>query len=593
VIIKAAIEKKADEFLAGATDMHVHSGHDHVERLMTDEEAIRQALRSGMKSLVLKSHTRCTLEGCNQAQRKLGVQGAAFASMVLNSWRDMEDIAAIEKAIAGGLKLIYMPTVMSANPLNPIRPDGKRMSLLEDGRLKPAVVRVIETAVKGGCTIATGHASGAEVLSILDRCHALGAPTVLVTHPDYWVTDMPDCEQDRVARKFPNVVFERTLYSILNEDEARRRPGTLAIVAEKLGRVVENIRRIGARRTILSSDLGQTWNPPPAEGFGLFLQMIASAGIAAEDIRRMTLANPCRALGLYNEMIQSEVELALAEAKGSFTTAFDGTLVGFADAGDAAFGVLNRAVGPQHFLPTDVLAGARSVVSVFLAFGRQVVEGNSGGLSPTPAWCRAYTEGNQCLDVLITAAAEAIRRCGFRAEVRRASHHLTNLHEPNVGPALLTSCWSQRHVAHVCGLGTFGVNNLLITAKGCAGRFASLVTDMPLRPLAMQTEERCLGKQSGGTQCMECVKRCPVGALSSEGFDRMACWNYLVANNHISRDAETPIVNVCGKCSCGVPCSLLGRDSKKADEHDRTQACGVDRGPHALSGSGGAGQQSV
>jgi epoxyqueuosine reductase len=563
MIVKAAIDKTAAEFLVGATDMHVHSGRDHVARLMTDEEAIGQALRSGMKGLVLKSHTRCTLEGCNQAQRTLGVQGAAFASMVLNSWQDMEDIAAMEKAIASGLKLIYMPTVMSANPLNPVRLDGKRMSLLEGGRLRPTVVRVIETAVKGGCTIATGHASGAECLSILDCCHALGAPTVLVTHPDYWVTDMPDCQQDRVARKFPNVVFERTLYSILNEDEARLRPGTLAIVSEKLGRVVENIRRIGARRTILSSDLGQTWNPPPAEGLGLFLQMIASAGISAEDIRRMTLANPCRALGLYNEMIQCEVELALAEAKESFTTPFDGALVGFADAGDAAFGALKRAVGPQHLLPQDVLAGARGVVSVFLAFGREVVEGNSSGLSPTPAWCRAYTEGNRCLDVLITAAAEAIGRCGFTAEVHRGSHHLTNLHEPSVDPALLTSCWSQRHVAHICGLGTFGVSNLLITAKGSAGRFASLVTDMPLRPLAVQTEERCLGKQGGGTQCMECVKRCPAGALSSEGFDRMACWNYLVANNHISRDAGIPIVNVCGKCSSGVPCALLGGDGRR------------------------------
>jgi len=437
------------------------------------------------------------------------------------------------------------------------------MSLLGNGRLEPAVARVIETAVKGGCTIATGHAGGAERLSILDYCHALGAPTVLVTHPEYWVTDMPDSEQDRLAGKFPNLLFERTLYSILNEDEARRRPGTLAIVSEKLGRVVNNIRRIGAHRTILSSDLGQTWNPPPAEGLGLFLHMIASAGIAAEDIRRMTLANPYRALGLYNEMIQCEVELALAEAKGSFTTAFDGSLVGFADAGNAAFGALNRAVGPHHLLPSDVLPGARSVVSVFLAFGRQVVEGNSRGASPTPAWCRAYTEGNQCLDVLITAAAEAIRRCGFRAEVHPGSHHLTNLHEPNVDPALLTSCWSQRHVAHICGLGTFGISNLLITAKGSAGRFASLVTDMPLRPSALQTEERCLGKQGGGTQCMECIKRCPAGALSLEGFDRMACWNYLVAKNHISRDAGVPIVNVCGKCSCGVPCSLLGRDGKK------------------------------
>ena len=548
-------------FIPGAIDMHVHSGQDHVERLMTDEQVVQEALRSGMKGVLLKSHTRCTLGGCTQAQQKLGVQNTAFGSLVLNSWEQIEDIAAIEQAIADGLKVIYMPTVMSANPLTPVHLAGKHIGLLENGKLKPAIVRVIEAAVRGGCTIATGHACPTERLAVLDCCRSLGAHTVLVTHPEYWVTDMPNREQERVAREYPNVLFERTLYSILSEEEARARPGEMTISSEKLGRVVENICRVGAHRTILSSDLGQFWNPPPAKGFELFLEMMAMAKVPVEDIRRMTQANPCRALGLYNEMIQSEAEIALSGAKRSFQTSFDGPpLVGFADANDAAFDHLKQAVGLQHRMPHDVLAGARSVVSVFLPFGRQLVEANANGPSPTPAWCRAYTEGNQCLDVLVTAVAKAIQHCGFKVEVHRGSHHLTNLHEPNVDPSLLTSAWSQRHVAHIAGLGTFGINNLLITAKGAAGRFASLVTDMPLRPLATQTQERCLGKQSGNTQCMECVKRCPAKALSATNFDRMACWNHLVANNPVSRDAGIPIVNVCGKCSSGVPCALIGCD---------------------------------
>lgn len=551
--------KGREDFLVGAIDMHVHSGLDHVERLMMDEQAIQEALRNGMKGVLLKSHIRCTLAGCNKAKQRLGVKDAAFSSVVLNSWRQMEDLAAIEAAIAEGLKVICMPTVMSANPLNPVRLRGERMALLVHGCLDPRVVKVIETAVKGGCTVATGHADVSECRAIVECCHSLGASTVLVTHPEYWVTDMPDSEQDRLAQEHPGVLFERTLYSILNEEETRRGDGTLSIVPEKLGRVVDNIRRLGAHRTILSSDLGQTWNPPPTEGFGLFLEMIAHAGIASEDIRRMTLANPCRALGLYNEMIRCEVETALSGGQGRFATPFDGLLVGFGDANDAAFASLKQAVGSQHVMPRDVLADAKSVVSVFLPFGRQVANDNAAGSSPSPQWCRAYTEANRCLDLLISAAAEAIRRCGFKAEVHRGCHHLTNLHEPNVDPSLLTSAWSQRHVAHICGLGTFGINNLLITEKGSAGRFASLVTDMPLKALPRQSRQRCLGKT--GIDCMECVKRCPVGALSAngKGFDRMACWNHLVANNRASKDAGVPVVNVCGKCASGVPCSLLGR----------------------------------
>ena len=162
MISKITGHKDFDGFLAGAIDMHVHCGQDHVERLMTDEQTIAEALRHGMKGLLLKSHTRCTLANCNEAQRRLGVQNAAFGSLVLNSWQQAEDIKAIEAAIADGLKLIYMPTVMSTNPLNPVHLDGQRMSLLEYGRLKPSIVKVIEAAVNGGCTIATGHAGASE-----------------------------------------------------------------------------------------------------------------------------------------------------------------------------------------------------------------------------------------------------------------------------------------------------------------------------------------------------------------------------------------------------------------------------------------------
>lgn len=44
----------------------------------------------------------------------------------------------------------------------------------------------------------------------------------------------------------------------------------------------------------------------------------------------------------------------------------------------------------------------------------------------------------------------------------------------------LTSLWSERHAAYVCGLGTFGLSKGLITKKGIAGRFTSLITDLPL-----------------------------------------------------------------------------------------------------------------
>lgn len=56
------------------------------------------------------------------------------------------------------------------------------------------------------------------------------------------------------------------------------------------------------------------------------------------------------------------------------------------------------------------------------------------------------------------------------------------------------SNWSQRHVGYIAGLGTFGLNNMLITDQGTCGRFYSLITNLPVEPDQPLQEERCLWK---------------------------------------------------------------------------------------------------
>src|SRR5438445_808115 len=58
-----------------------------------------------------------------------------------------------------------------------------------------------------------------------------------------------------------------------------------------------NIRRTGVQRTVISTDLGQTINPPVAEGFAMFAQKLLDAGFSAADVRTMAVANPARLIG--------------------------------------------------------------------------------------------------------------------------------------------------------------------------------------------------------------------------------------------------------------------------------------------------------
>jgi hypothetical protein len=55
-----------------------------------------------------------------------------------------------------------------------------------------------------------------------------------------------------------------------------------------------NIRKTGVSRTLISTDLGQTINPPVAEGFAMFAQRLLDAGFSGDEVRTMAVTNPTR-----------------------------------------------------------------------------------------------------------------------------------------------------------------------------------------------------------------------------------------------------------------------------------------------------------
>ena len=110
-----------------------------------------------------------------------------------------------------------------------------------------------------------------------------------------------------------------------------------------------------------------------------------------------------------------------------------------------------------------------------------------------------------------------------------------------------TSGWSERHAAFVCGLGSFGISGALITPKGTAGRYISLVTDMPLEADARNYTnpyEYC-------TLCGACAVKCPAGAITVENKkDKAKCSAFVDS----TKTVFAPLYG-CAKCQCGVPCS--------------------------------------
>lgn len=216
-------------------------------------------------------------------------------------------------------------------------------------------------------------------------------------------------------------------------------------------------------------------------------------------------------------------------------------LVGIADAADPGFPELRKLVIEDHQLPQEALPSAKTVISYFLPFLPEITKSNIGDLLPSDPWAMAYQYTNQMVADLNLHLIHWVQEQGFEA----ANPNAAMLYEP-----YLRSRWSQSHVARIAGLGSFGVNNMLLTEKGCCGRSYSIVTSMPLPVDKPCQEEYCLYKKNGS--CLLCVQRCPIGALTTEGFDRVKCHHHLESNGQKTFNGAT----VCGKCVAGMPCSF-------------------------------------
>ena len=233
-------------------------------------------------------------------------------------------------------------------------------------------------------------------------------------------------------------------------------------------------------------------------------------------------------------------------------------LVGFADANHEDFQKLKEVVDPDHGMPQDVLPDAKIVISYFVPFSDDITEGNAGEGCASPDWAMAYEETNAMFARLNEYMISFLKDNGYSAAVSKEASVFDR--------DKIISRWSQRHIARIAGLGTFGLNNMLITKEGCSGRISSIVTDLVVEPDQPLTAENCLYKSKG--ICKVCIDRCPAGALKPERFDRKKCYNRCRENAKIynqfgnsyasgeGEEADDSGSEVCGKCLTNLPCTF-------------------------------------
>ena len=244
--------------------------------------------------------------------------------------------------------------------------------------------------------------------------------------------------------------------------------------------------------------------------------------------------------------------------------AFETCLIGFSRGDDPLYAAYKTVVGPFHWTPLEVFtkafptSGAKAedltVISWILPHREATKSDNRNETSyPSERWARARIFGEQVNVKLRKEMVTALQGAGYQAVAPQL------FPDWSVKPSesyVMASTWSERHAAHASGLGTFGLCDGLITPMGKAMRAGSVVARIRIPPTPRPYKDHqayCLYFSRG--MCGQCIPRCPVGALSEKGHDKVKCREFLkpvtedYVKSHYGFDGYG-----CGLCQTAVPC---------------------------------------
>lgn len=283
-----------------AIDIHVHVGPEIVPRKFMAQQLVKSELGK-IAGIVLKNHFYPTTPFVCEMNDTKGLR--IFGSVALNNFLGGLNAEAVYGAslVANRPFFVWFPTISATNFLDKtayeIAPewvqkkgfvarrsrDVKGISVTRNGSISKQAKSVLIAIKEARAVLATAHLAWEESKQLVNEALSLGLRNIVVTHPIYQKIAMPIGVQKELALKG---CFIEQCFSMYLIDKI------------PMAKIARQIKAVGVKSVILSSDVGQTFSPPPSAALLRFCKLLSPFGFSVQDFYTMLVENPKMLLGI-------------------------------------------------------------------------------------------------------------------------------------------------------------------------------------------------------------------------------------------------------------------------------------------------------
>jgi hypothetical protein len=283
--------------LDGAIDVHVHADPcSLIPRSQDFTDVALDCARAGMRAVVRKDHLYSTVGEAHAIQRHIDhlVATGALQNRIEIYGGIPTRFAAEPALIKDALRFKELKKIW-ANPVGGV-------ALVEDGKVKPAVLDLIAMARDHGIGINIGPPNHSAAYGGIDDYEGMAplveavariGATACLDHP------LSSFDVDEIEKLTPPGVYAG-LFCFPSLPSIIKAP--LSDPAETL----ELVRRLGPARCVVASDVGTLLEPSTMESLRLMIRFLLGLGLSTHDVDVMLKVNPAKLIGLEPPAIAEE-----------------------------------------------------------------------------------------------------------------------------------------------------------------------------------------------------------------------------------------------------------------------------------------------